>query len=217
MTVKDMKYWLATPTGGQMDLEYVLSLVKTLKHLAKEGYEFPDFATGAASEIPNLHSMLETMMRATTDQQGIFWVGADHSWTPEDFCRILEATRVKPDAIIGALYPQAAAGKMVGLPLSGGFNPKEIPDLVPAEHLGWGFLWTPFSLFRKIRPPFWNWTMQTDPSSGFSVMASPDVYFCHQARQAGVEVLIHRRVVNVGHGQRMPHMTAMELQKKGKA
>lgn len=213
--VKNLAYWLATPTGTGMDSEYCSSLVRTLNHLADQGYQRPRYVSARRPEIQNLNQMLEHVMAFTREEAGIFWVGADHSWSPEDFCSILEAAAAHPAAVVGAMYPLSDGSRLVGEPAQGA---DATADLVQADSMGWGFVWTPFSAFKTIRPPYWEWRVRMDPATKLFYLVSPDVYFCQKARAAGVELLIHRRVAGVAHAQRppSPHLTALEwLRREG--
>lgn len=216
VTAKDLNYWLATPTGSGMDSEYCSALVRTLNHLQDSGYRRPKYATGHAPEVQNLNQMLETMMAFTKEEAGIFWVGADHSWTPEDYCRLLEAAAAHPDAVVGAVYPLSDGTRLVGEATK---DATVEGDLAQADSLGWGFLWTPFSAFRKIRPPYWEWRVRSDPRLGsmrLFHLVSPDVYFCQKAKNAGVDLFIHRHVLEVAHAQRLPqpHLTTAEWMRR---
>ena len=157
--------------------------------------------------------MLDTIMRQTTVEQGIFWLGADHSWTVEDYLRIIDEASGNAHSVIGALYQASDGSRLVGEPLQDVVVPG---PLQPARFLGWGFIYTPFSAFKAMTPPFWSWDYLHDPAAGGGQIVSPDVYFCKKARQAGVHVYLHRHILDVGHGLRQPHKTSREwMQERG--
>ena len=214
MTLQDLRYFLVTPTGTGMDPEYCSSLVRTWKHLMGRGLPLPVYLNSVGPEVPNLHALLDECQRSRTAEAGIFWVGADHSWTPESLVLILEAACARPEAVIGGLYPMANGGGFDAEQFAPGALPdgsRSTPDLLPALYLGWGFIWTPFSVFDRLKPPFWRWEIRRSEDGKRAWWGGPDIEFSTACREAGIEVLAHARAADIGHGQRLGHLTAEQL------
>lgn len=176
---KDLKPW------------YTWSLLETYRGLSRDHKIWPEAFLSQGLYIISARNyvVLQVKKWSISDPiAGILWLDSDMQWEYSDVLKILEVAGQNPEAIVGCLYAGREHDAVIGRVTEPG------KDVSNADHLGFGFTYTPLSCFDKPSPWFFNgWEEGTDNIIG------EDVWFCREQKKLGRKIL-GIRSSNVRHG-----------------
>lgn len=111
------------------------------------------------------------------DLEAIVWIDGDMGFSPQDFEALVAEGRTTK-AVVGGYYPHRTVQNMVvGSPLDQPVEACFSPLLSEAEHVGFGFTYTPATCFRGLREP---WIAVGHDAKG---LVTPDANFCRKVRR----------------------------------
>ncbi len=165
-----MDWAIATPVYKFFEPWYVESLHATMAadHLDRFGFwSRPEFLS-CKYHYPHPARTKIINMALQMDLGGLLWIDSDMQWSPEDIKAVTIKAAELPNAVVGAFYPdrQDPAGVVGAL----------LPDGT-VDYFGFGFVWTPISVFSAFENWFYN-----EP-------AGEDVQFFRYCRKVGIELL----------------------------
>lgn len=134
-------------------------------------------------------------MGAPAETSGILSLEHDHGFEPQDLHDLLAVAESQPGAIVGGLYFQRQADKVVGEmlePVTAWEN--EPTPAYLCKSVGLGFTFIPWSVFDEIPAPWFDqeWTRPGADSAsadGNWIRSSHDEFFSREARSLGIPIV----------------------------
>lgn len=201
----DNRVLIATP-GHSVKMEYVKSLVKTLRELDSWGIQY-DFLSQYSSFVPTARELtalnktqhdysLEAAFAGGVNYRKVFWIDSDIEWEPGDFLDLWDSEL----DIVSGLYQLDSAGTVaVNYP-----NERGVPTRVnkvefllhdmPVEvgGVGFGFLAVKAGVFEKMqRPWFLINRVQWEEGRDLRVNVGEDYSWCANASRAGFKIYVN--------------------------
>lgn len=206
---------IATP-GSAMEVEYVKSLVETVKWLTEQGLtyhlisRYSSFVSSAREKTATDSD--EHDWEATEIADGRFtydnlvWVDSDVSWTPENLAQLIEQ---KLD-IVSAVVPANLGGALTAMRLDANGHPKQLTwadlalDAEPVEvdGVGFGMVCFKYGVFEGTKRPWFQIRKANIPTAHYPIDYGEDYSACINFKESGYKIWMHP-LVRVGHIKKM--------------
>lgn len=194
----------ATP-GHSMHVNYVKSLVETLKWLEEEdmSYHFvsqyssfvPSARENTATDTPGADWEARTFGSGAFTYGVIFWIDSDISWSVEAFVELLD----RPEPVISGMMPVDRSGRIGAMRLDSEGRPVSLSALEflvagepeEVDGVSFGFLAVKAGVFEAMRRPWFKIREVAVESAKYLVDFGEDYSWCLNAKEAGFKIWLH--------------------------
>lgn len=173
-----MSPFVLATIGNRLYAEYVSSLTSI------GGGPFEYCLVDGFDPVMQLYGVVSTMLRAKAPERtaGVLFVEHDHSFTAADITTLLDFAEAHPDAVCGGIYGHRRfQDQVVGRK---GQQVSTEPPAWESDLLGFGFLYTPWSLYGRLAEPWFNSVWEE--RAGKWVRVYPDEFLSMCCKAAGI-------------------------------